>query len=51
MYRIAVVVAAINRSSMTDAEKLKATDTAAGGMLATTRLGLAAMAQAKQALH
>jgi len=36
---------------MTDAAKLKATDAVADGMLATAKLGLAAMAQAKNALH
>jgi len=36
---------------MIDAEKLKATDAVASRMLATAKLGLAAMAQAKNALH
>ena len=51
MHRMAGVVAAINKSSMTDAEKLKATDAVAGSMLAVAKLGLAAMHQAKQAMH
>ena len=45
------VVAAINKSSMTDAEKMKATDAVAGSMLAIAKLGLAAMQQTKNALH
>ena len=48
---MAGVVAAINKSSMTDAEKLKATDAVAGSMLTVAKLGQAAMAQAKNALH
>jgi len=36
-----------NKSSMTDAEKLKATDAVASGMLAVAKLGLAAMQQAR----
>jgi hypothetical protein len=36
---------------MTDAEKLKATDQIAGSMLAVAKLGLAAIQQAKQAMH
>jgi hypothetical protein len=47
MHRMAGVVAVINKSGMTDAEKLKATGTVAGAMLATAKLGLAAMPQAK----
>ena len=42
---------AINKSDMTDAEKLKATDTIANGMLAVAKLGLAAMQQTKNAMH
>jgi hypothetical protein len=45
------VAVAINKSGMTDAEKLKATDAVAGSMLAVAKLGLAAMAQTKQAMH
>ena len=45
------VVAAINKSSMTDAEKLKATDAVAGSMLAVAKLELEAMRQSKNALH
>jgi len=40
-----------NKSGMTDAEKLKATDVVAGSMLAVAKLELAAMAQTKQALY
>ena len=42
MHRMAGVVAAIHKSSMTDSEKLKATDAVAGSMLAVAKLGLAA---------
>jgi hypothetical protein len=48
---MASVVAAINKSSMTDSEKLKATDAVAGSMLAVAKLGLEAMRQTKNALH
>ena len=51
MHRMAGVVAAINKSDMTDSEKLKATDSVANGMLAVAKLGLAAMQQAKNSLH
>jgi hypothetical protein len=51
MHRMASVVAAINKSSMTDSEKLKATDAVAGSMLAVAKLGLEAMRQTKNALH
>jgi hypothetical protein len=51
MHRMAGVVAAINKSEMTSAEKLKATDAVAGSMLAVAKLGLAAMAQTKNSLH
>ena len=51
MHRMAGVVAAINKSSMTDAEKLKATDAVAGSMLAVAKLGLAAMQQARNSLR
>ena len=44
-------VSAQIEKSATDAEKLKATDQIAGAMLATAKLGLAAMQQAKQAMH
>ena len=44
-------MAQIDKSKMTDAGKLKATDQIAGSMLAVAKLGLAAMAQTKQALH
>jgi len=36
---------------MTDSEKRKATDAVAGSMLAVAKLGPAAMAQTKNALH
>jgi len=51
MHRMQGVLAAIDRSKMTDAEKRKATDQIAGAMLATAKLGLQAMQQARQALH
>jgi len=51
MHRMVGVAVAINKSGMTDAEKLKATDAVAGSMLAVAKLGLAAMAQTKQAMH
>ena len=47
MHRMQGVLIAINKSAMTDAEKLKATDAVANGMLATAKLGLAAMQQAE----
>jgi hypothetical protein len=48
---MAGVVAAINKSAMTDAEKLKATAAVAGSMLAVAKLGLAAMQQGRNSLH
>lgn len=51
MHGMVGVAAAIIKSGMTDAEKLKATDVVAGSMLAVAKLELAAMAQTKQALH
>ena len=51
MHRMAGVAAAINKSGMTDAEKLNAMDAVAGSMLGLAKLGLAAMAQTKQALY
>ena len=51
MHRMSGVVAAINKSDMTDAEKLKATDAVASSMLAVAKLGLAAMQASKNALH
>jgi hypothetical protein len=51
MHRMQGVLAQIDKSAMTDAEKLKATDAVAGGMLATAKLGLAAMQQTKNAMH
>lgn len=51
MHRMQGVLQAINKSAMTDAEKLKATDAVASGMLATAKLALQAMAQAKKTLH
>jgi hypothetical protein len=51
MHRMTGVVAAINKSAMTNAEKLKATDAVAGTMLALAKLGLAARQQAKNGLQ
>ena len=51
MHRTQALALAINKSGMTDAEKLKATDTIANGMLATAKLGLAAMQQTKNAMQ
>jgi hypothetical protein len=48
MHRMAGVVAAMNKSSMTDAEKLEATDAVTGSMLAVAKLGQAAMQASKK---
>lgn len=51
MHRMQGLLLAINKSQMTDAEKLKATDALASGMLATAKLGLQAIGQVKTTLH